>query len=195
MAVDLSPLEQAAARVGLPGLKARVVPHDRRRGWWFRWGGGELLVSERVLDRCNPQDASALLVDEVLRGRGLKRAELGFAIGLIAAVATALAPWLISGHAEPWVLLIACAMFASSAAFLAAQRTQAAEKADDETVRLIGDATPLVRGLNEMDFEEMHLAGKVLPARPDLHRRAERLVKLHRLCEASPLPGGGSRGR
>ena len=184
MSTDLSPLERAAERVGLPGLKARVVPHDRRRGWWFRWGGGELLVSECVLDRCAPADASALLIDEVLRGRGLKRAELGFAIGITAAIATALMPWFISGRSEPWVLLIAFSMFASASALLATQRAKAAEKADDETVRLLGDATPLVRGLNEMDFEELHVAGKVLPARPDLHRRAERLVKLHRLCDA-----------
>lgn len=186
MTADLTPLEQAAARVGLPGLKARVVPHDKRRGWWFRWGGGELLVSDRVLDRCAPADASALLIDEVLRGRGLKRAELGFAIGVSAAVATGVMPWIILGRGEPWVVLIAVGMFASAFALHAAQRAQAAEKADDETVRLIGDATPLVRGLNEMDFEELHLAGKVLPARPDLHRRAERLVAKHRLCDAQP---------
>jgi hypothetical protein len=139
-----------------------------------------------VLDRCNPSDASALLIDEVFRGRGLKRAELGFTIGLAAAIVTGALPWLILGRAEPWILLIAVAMFASSFALLAAQRAQAAEKADDETVRLLGDATPLVRGLNEMDFEELHLAGKVLPARPDLHRRAERLVAKHRLCDAPP---------
>jgi hypothetical protein len=66
------------------------------------------------------------------------------------------------------------------------RRAQLAEQADDHTVALLGDATPLVRGLNEMDFEEIHLAGKVLPARPDLHRRAERLVRLHGLCEAQP---------
>jgi len=37
-----------------------------------------------------------------------------------------------------------------------------------------------------MNFEELHIAGRVLPARPDLHRRAERLVRKHGLCEAVP---------
>ena len=186
MGVDLTPLELAAARVGLPGLKARVVPHDRRRGWWFRWGGGELLVSERVIDRCAPADGSALLVSEVLRRTGERRALLEFWIALASAAAMAVMPQLIVGHNEPWILVGAAAIGMGAMVNLPLSRARAAEKADDRTVALLGDATPLVRGLNEMDFEELHIAGKRLPARPDLHRRAERLVRLHRLCEAQP---------
>jgi len=196
--LDLSPLEHAAELVGLRGLKARVVPHDRRRGWWFRWEDGELLVSERVLDRCAPADASALFVDEVMRQRRLRSRRL--LLLWIAAPAAALAivlslmrsgrhldsnlqpdPWYLS----PATLLLLAAVFGCCIVW-AAGNAAAAEWADDETVKLLGDATPLVRGLNEMDFEEIHLAGKVLPARPDLHRRAERLVRKHGLCEAQP---------
>jgi len=186
VAADLSPLEQAAARVGLPGLKARVVPHDRRRGWWFRWGGGELLVSDRVIDRCAPADASALLVGEILRRSGERRARIEFSIAIASAVAMALMPQLIVGHNEPWILLGAAANGMGAVVNLPLSRAKAAERADDRTVALLGDATPLVRGLNEMDFEELHIAGKVLPARPDLHHRAERLVRKHGLCEAQP---------
>ena len=54
MTPDLTPLEQAAARAGHPGLRARLVPHDRRTGRWFEVRGEQLLVSERVPDRCPP---------------------------------------------------------------------------------------------------------------------------------------------
>ncbi|HEX5009451.1 MAG TPA: hypothetical protein VFY71_03545 [Planctomycetota bacterium] len=177
MTLDLKPLEQAAARVGLPGLKARVVPHDRRRGWWFRWRDGELLVDERVLDHCAPADASALLMGEVLQKRSRRRAALQslpvFALGLALCAA-------------PFAFLIGMSILLLGCVLLGLLRGLAVHRADDETVNLIGDATPLVRGLNEMDFEEIHLAGRILPARPDLHRRAERLVRLHGLCEAQP---------
>jgi hypothetical protein len=186
VAADLTPLEQAAARVGLPGLKARVVPHDRRRGWWFRWGRGELLVSDRVLDHCTPDDASALLINEVQLRAARLRPAVEAAIALASAVALALMPRLILGRNEPWVMVMAGALASGAWVTLSLGRARAAEKADDATVALLGDATPLVRGLNEMNFEEIHLAGRRLPARPDLHRRAERLVRLHRLCEAQP---------
>jgi hypothetical protein len=194
MSADLSPLEQAAARVGLPGLKARVVPHDRRRGWWFRWGGGELLVSEKVIERCPPQDACALLYAEVFRQRHVRPVRntvLALVLGVILAEGI-FALLMVVGildidRLERWSwYLYAAGVLVVSACLYVAQRSRAIEGADDQTVALLGDATPLVRGLNEMDFEEIHLAGKVLPARPDLHRRAERLVRKHGLCEAQP---------
>ena len=184
MVVDLSPLEQAAARVGLPGLKARIVPHDRRRGWWFRWGGGELLVSDRVIDRCTPQDASALIIDEVFR-RQRQRAIVRLML-LVLGTASIAALVFVWTEAKWSTWLVYGFVTLSTLVSLSVARASCAQLADDDTVRLLDDATPLVRGLNGMDFEEIHLAGKVLPARPDLHRRAERLVRLHRLCEAQP---------
>ena len=200
MSADLTPLEQAAARVGLPGLKARIVPHDQRLGWWFRWGDGKLLVSDRVIDRCPPDDACALLLNDILLRKRLRsrRRPLWF-IGLPAAVAlvtltpvqcaASMASAEGAAAPHPWILtaviISLCAIFLFSLAW-SAGTSLAWEWADDETVRLLGDATPLVRGLNEMNFEEIHLAGKVLPARPDLHRRAERLVRKYRLCESQP---------
>jgi len=199
MSADLTPLEQAAELVGLRGLKARVVPHDRRRGWWFRWNSTELLVSERVLDRCPPADASALFVDEVMRQRRLRsRRRILLWIASPTAVAVIVLSLMRAGrhldsgapvpelwYLSPAALLLLAGVFACCITWSAGSAA-AAEWADDETVKLLGDATPLVRGLNEMDFEELHIAGKVLSARPDLHRRAERLVRLHGLCEAQP---------
>jgi 2-polyprenyl-6-methoxyphenol hydroxylase-like FAD-dependent oxidoreductase len=207
--VDLSPLEEAAARVGLAGLKARVVEHDRRRGWWFWWGDRELLVSDRVIDHCSPADASALLIDEVLRRREARRRARPWewiAVLVVAAIIVAfvhdLVFWRISFPTDaqlasgtgdepsmwleglPWFGLVL--VLAVSLATWFVLSTRASERADDATVALLGDATPLVRGLNEMNFEEIHILGKRLPARPDLHRRAERLVRLHRLCESQP---------
>jgi len=182
VAADLSPLEQAAARVGLPGLKARVVPHDRRRGWWFRWGRGELLVSDRVIDRCPPEDACALLMGEVLRSR--RAQSLTRALVTVLVLILIPLPFGERNTASGWLfLVVALIAWAIAASYL---RSRTVLKADDATVALLGDATPLVRGLNEMNFEEIHLAGKVLPARPDLHRRAERLVAKHGLCDAQP---------
>jgi hypothetical protein len=179
---DLSPLEQAAARVGLPGLKARVVPHDRRRGWWFRWERGELLVSDRILDRCPPADACALLIDEVLRRRNAR----GLLTSSIIVATTGIVLSLLFRPFGPGWIIALVGFTLIPIARLVFRRARDAERADDATVALLGDATPLVRGLNEMNFEEIHLAGKVLPARPDLHRRAERLVRKYRLCEAQP---------
>jgi hypothetical protein len=181
VAADLSPLEQAAARVGLPGLKARVVPHDRRRGWWFRWGRGELMVSDRVIDRCAPADAGALLISTVLVSRMRRQFLLmalpltGIQLAVAASMRKFVAPWV---WMSVWLTLLLAVWLVRT--------SLDRNRADDQTVRLLGDATPLVRGLNEMNFEELHLAGKVLPARPDLHRRAERLVAKHGLCDAQP---------
>jgi hypothetical protein len=185
LAVDLTPLEQAAARAGLPGLHARIVAHERRRGRWFEVRAAELLVSERVLERCPPQDACALLVDELLLRRRLRVLDTGFA-GTAVIAAPALLVGLLAGNTP--LLAAGGALLAGVAVLWPARRARAAEVADDEAVTLLGDATPLVRGLNGMDCEELHVAGKRLPARPGLHRRAERLVRLHRLCSADAAP-------
>ncbi len=181
MVIDLEPLERAAARAGVEGVRARVVRHDRRTGRWFEVRGDELLVSERVLDRCLPQDACALLVGELLLRRRVRVLDSGFA-GTAVLALPALGLGLALGSAPlaaaGGVLLLGVAVLWPM------RRTRAAQAADDEAVALLGDATPLVRGLNEMDFEELHVAGRRLPARPDLHRRAERLVRRHRLCSA-----------
>jgi len=191
MAADLSPLERAAARVGLGGWRAREVPADRRRGGWFTFRDREILVSERVLERCPPSDACALLMSTILlrrRWRAPRRVLLGSvvidAILLVAAAA----------------LLARGARWAAAACFVAAltgllgvavgasiSRARAALLADDETVALLGDPTPLVRGLNLMNQDEIHLGGRRWSARPDLHRRAERLARLHKLC-SGPTP-------
>jgi hypothetical protein len=186
MPLDLTPLEEAAARQGLPGLRARIVPPDRRRGTWFAWGGGELRVSEHVVDRCPPGDAAALLVDSILLERrmaGVRRAACAWGAGALAAAA-ALALAGPGGLGQPLVWTVVCLGLASAALLAFTLRARAAVQADDETVALLGDATPLVRGLNAMDQDELRVAGRRLRARPDLHRRAERLVRLHALCAA-----------
>jgi len=183
---DLAPLELAAARAGLAGVRARVVPADRRRGTWFTWGSGELLVSERIVDRCRPEDACALLTGEILRARRVRRMAAPFAAG-VALAAAALAFLALRVELPAWArvaLAAACATLAVACWF--ALRLKAGLAADDEAVALLGDATPLVRALNLMNEEELHLGGRRLPARPDLHWRAERLVRVHRLCD-----GGG----
>lgn len=186
MTPDLTPLEQAAARAGHPGLRARLVPHDRRTGRWFEVRGEQLLVSERVPDRCPPQEAAALLVGELLRGRRLRMLDTGFG-GTAVIAAPAVLVGALAGHLP--LLAAGLVLLAGVGVLWPARRARAAQAADDEAVALLGDATPLVRALNAMDFEELHVAGRRLPARPDLHRRAERLVRLHRMCSAeAPKP-------
>ncbi len=199
MTLDLAPLEMAAARVGLNGLRARVVPADRRRGTWFTWRAGELLVSARIVDRVPPEDACALLIGEVLRRRRLAGMALPFGLG-VGAAAVAIAAVLLS--LEPGAVvsvLLVAATAAVAAAAWSTLRLRAGMAADDEAVALLGDATPLVRGLNLMNEEELHLGGRKLPARPDLHWRAERLARVHQLCDgggaaASRPHGGGTHG-
>lgn len=195
MAVDLSPLERAAARAGRVGLTARLVPHDRRRGDWFRVQGRELLVSEQLVERCPPEDAAALCMNEMLRRRRVDKLRALVVAGPLGLLA--LFTFRSSGEGlrfEPpffgwdWRLALFVLAYAFGLfAWWASGRAQAALAADDETVERLGDATPLVRGLNFMDQDELRIAGRRLSARPDLHKRAERLVAKHRLCAPPEL--------
>jgi hypothetical protein len=180
VSLDLTPLEAAAATAGLPGLRARVVPHDRRRAWWFRWDRSELRVSERVLDLCPPAEASALLVDAIVLRRRMQRVWVTSAVALLALAAVAI--WARSSGswiARPAFVALGCAV---AGHFVRAGRARI--QADDEAVRLFGDPVPLVRGFNLMNQEELRVGPWRSKARPDLHRRAERLARMHRLREA-----------
>lgn len=179
MALDLSPLEAAAARAGLPGLHARVVPHDRRRSSWFRWNRRELQVSERVLDLCPPAEASALLIDAIVLRRRLARVWRRTALALLACgVVGGLALW-----AGSWVRTPALIALGLAVVFHFVLAGRARLEADDEAVQLIGDPVPLVRGFNLMDQDELRVGPWRGKAYPDLHQRAERLARLHRLRE------------
>lgn len=195
MAPDLRPLERAAERVGLGGLRARVVPADPRRDTWFTWNEktGELTVSERVIERCPPDDAAALLICEVLRKRRLARFGGWLFRGSILVVALIMAvfasinrdtidPFQVAGL---WVVpvFLLCGWVS--------ERMRAAMVADDETVSLLQDAEPLVRALNRMRGDEIVLGSHRATARPDLHRRAERLAQRHRLCGVAREGDGG----
>jgi hypothetical protein len=191
VAADLSPLERAAARVGLGGWRAREVPADRRRGVWFTFRDGEILVSERVLERCPPADACALMMDTILMRRRWSAPRRVLAGSLILDAVLLFAAAALMARGAAWV---AAACFVAALTGLigvavggAIARARAAVLADDETVALLGDPTPLVRGLNLMNQDEIHLGGRRWSARPDLHRRAERLARLHKLC-SGPTP-------
>ncbi|MHC5211640.1 MAG: hypothetical protein ACYTG2_13050 [Planctomycetota bacterium] len=186
MPLDLKPLEDAAARQGLPSLRARVVPPDRRRGTWFSWSGGELRVSEHVVDRCPPEDAVALLVSTIVLERhlaGVRLATRAWGAGSLA-VAASLALLRPGGLGQPLVWVILGLGLLSAAVLAVSLRARAALRADDETAAQLGDPTPLVRALNAMNQDEVRIGGKRLSARPDLHRRAERLARIHALCAA-----------
>ena len=180
MVLDLSPLERAAALAGRSGLRARMVPHDRRRDRWFRWQAGELLVSERVIDLCPPAEASALLVDAIVLDRHMARARWRSALAVVGVgLVLAWAAW-----AGSWIRQPALVAFGVALTFHFVRAGRARLQADDEAVRLIGDPVPLVRGFNLMSQEELRVGRWHGKARPDLHRRAERLAALHRLREA-----------
>ena len=185
--LDLSALERAAASAGLPGLRARVVPPDARRGTWFRWRGAELDVSESVLERCPPDDAAALLVMTVCERRRLDVLRRRLVIAAIAAI-VAVAAVADAAGTVPAVVSVALAVVAL-VAHGAHARGAIFRAADDEAVALLGDAQPLVRGLNRMNQEELVVGSMRVPARPDLHGRAERLIRIHRLLCESPADG------
>ncbi len=180
--LDLSALEAAAAKVGLAGLRARVVPRDPRRGSWFHWEGATLDVSEAVVDRCPPDDASALLVMTVLerrRLRALRARVVGAVVGAL--VIGALLAEFVGSGAGLGVGALALVVVGVYAVY---RRAEIWRQADDEAVVLLGDAQSLVRGLNRMNQEELVIGSVRTPARPDLHGRAERLIRIHRLlCE------------
>ena len=184
---DLSPLVQAAAGAGHPGLRARIVPALARRERWFALRDGELLVSEKVLDRLPPPDACALLVNQLVRRARLRRmAPWAIALLLVAAAAGGALFVALDGGpagAVAGVFPLLAALFVT-----VSRRQQAVLDADDETVARLGDATDLVRALNTMNQDEIRVAGRRFPAHPDLHPRAERLARKFRLCEAPRAP-------
>jgi hypothetical protein len=178
MTTDLTGLEQTAARMGLDGLRARLVPADRRRGSWFRWGAGELLVSERVVERLLPAEGQALLIHAVIEQRQRRRATgrwlLIVALLTLAGVVTVVS---LPGTLLPALVTGAVLALVSWATLSG----QAGVAADDEAVRELGDPELLVRALNTIQKDELHIGRWKGNARPDLHRRAERLVALHQL--------------
>lgn len=178
MTIDLSGLEQTAARMGLNGLRARLVPTDRRRGRWFRWQAGELLVSERVVERLRPDEGQALLVHAVIDLRHRRRST-GRWLLIVALLALAVG---FSVSMSPAVLMpaIGVGAFLSFIAW-ATLVSRAGQAADDEAVRELGDPELLVRALNTMQKDELHIGRWKTNARPDLHQRAERLVSIHQL--------------
>ncbi|MFT7462526.1 MAG: hypothetical protein ACI9EF_000866 [Pseudohongiellaceae bacterium] len=178
MTTDLSGLEATAAQQGLGSLRARVVPSDRRRGCWFRWTASELLVSERVLERLRPEEGQALLVHAVIEQRHLRRSWDRWFVVL---VAVAVAVWFVIPLLPYFWMLAPSVAFLVSLVALAVLRAAANEAADDEAVLTVSDAELLVRSLNTIQKDELRLGKLQGNARPDLHRRAERLVTLHQL--------------
>jgi len=190
-ALDLTGLERAAERAGLPGLAARLVPPGRRRDRWFDWSDGELRVSERVVERLRPTDGEALLVNAILKRRRLAALRWPCA-GIVALCAgAALAVASARPGAAAWAGAVALVV---SAVALVTLRARAVLAADDDTVALLGEAETLVRAMNWMNQDELHVAGRRLDARPDVHRRAERLVELHQLRLPPELRQGAEGG-
>jgi len=179
VALDLTPLEQAAARVGLTGRKARLVPADPRSGRLFRWDGTQLFVSERLVERLGPAEGQALLVNTVLARAAVRRALLRLAV--VAAVGAGLLVLLGPGLHPVWLSLAWVGWCAALAAALPIAWSRAMLAADDATVRHLDQAEVLVRALNVMNQDRLAIAGRSWEARPDLHRRAERLASLHQL--------------
>jgi uncharacterized membrane protein YgcG len=176
--LDLTPLEDAAARAGLPGLKARLVPPDRRRGAWFTRRGDVLQVNERVVERLTPPEGQALLVGTLLQWKHLARHRRRV-VGLITAYAALL---IATGRVAPDVLLAtALVLCAPVIVLLFVGWSRAMFAADDESVELLGDPEVLVRAMNVVNQDRLDIGGKRVEARPDLHRRAERLVDKHQL--------------
>ncbi len=177
-ALDLAPLERAAGEAGFPDLTARLAPPDPRRGWWFRVRGRELLVNERVVERVAPPEGRALLVVTLLQQRRLGQVRRTLLVsGIAAAVALVgldeVAPALVAWGG----VLVGAGLFAAAAVGW----SRSALAADDEAVELLEDPELLARALNSMNQDKLEVAGRTVDARPDLHRRAERLVTKHQL--------------
>ena len=182
--LDLAPLEKAAHLAGLVGMRARVIPTEVRLDRWFLWEGTDLQVSESVVEHCPPGDAAALLVQAVIESKHRHRLSTkGQWLLICLLVGAGGAQWAAVGLGWP---ILAVGLMALLVWWLG-RRTGVAFRADDETVELMKNAEPLVRGMNRMNHQEMHLGRHQIPVRPDLHRRAERLVRLHGLaCEERP---------
>ncbi|GEM_PF-2568900 len=178
MTTDLSGLERAAAQLGHLGLSARLVPPDRRRGRWFRFAGRELLVSERVVERLRPEEGEALLVHAVIEKRHRRR---GWERWLSVLGLTALAVWGVHSLWPSATTLALMLGLVLALVALALLRGQGSIDADDEAVVTLGDAELLVRAINTIQKDELQVGAWRGNARPDLHRRAERLVTLHQL--------------
>jgi hypothetical protein len=203
VAVDLGILEQAAARVGAPGLHARLVPARRRFDPWFEVRNGELLVSERVVERLRPDEGAVLAIDVLLQRRGGRQVRRK---ALMAAVPGGLAYGLAAILAPGWPsIVLALLVIGGLGVGLPVGFARAALAADDATVALTGDPETLVRAMNRINQDELHVGRWHLPARSDVHRRAERLVDLHRLrlppevrdeegAASCPIPGDPAAG-
>lgn len=178
MAPDLSGLERAALEAGLGALRARVVPADRRRGGWFRWTATELFVSERVLERLRPAEGAALLIHAVAEACRLAAWRRRVAPALGAGVALLTAGGAHLGASPAWLVP---ALFFLAVVLGLAGRSRALQQADDDAVLRLGDPELLVRALNTIHQDELRVGSLSLPARPDIHQRAERLVALHEL--------------
>lgn len=179
--LDLAPLEKAAERAGLGRLDAEIVPPDRRRDRWFEWSRTSLRVSERVLERLAPRDACVLLLNTVLLERRRRKLASILVLLWFVAVPLFMAATLLSEDVlNPFSVAAALGLVAL---LLAGPICWAASAhaADDDTVSWLGDADTLCHALNSMNQDKLQLAGRTLPARPDLHRRAERLVEKHQL--------------
>ena len=173
MELDLSPLEETASRLGLE-LTARVVPPNPRRDRWFQRVAGDLRVSERVVERLTPPEGAALLANDVFIERRLKRVRVSVACLALMFLLTA-----ATLGAAGWPLLVSLGLAQVITYFVGWSR--ALLQADDETVAWLEEAEVFVRALNTMNQDRLDIAGKRVPARPDLHKRAERLVDKHQL--------------
>jgi hypothetical protein len=176
--LDLGALEQAAERAGLPGLEARMVPPDPRRSRWFTRKGSTLLVNERVLERLSPPEGQALLTNTVLSWKHMehhrrKVVTISSAMIFMVFAAARGSSGLLPVAAVVFALLLLALIFVGWSRALFA--------ADDESVELLGEAEVLVRAFNVMSQDRLDIGKKRVEARPDLHRRAERLVTKHQL--------------
>lgn len=192
MAVDLTGLERAAAGAGLPGRTARTERFDRRRAGWFRWTDQELVVNELVVERLSPEDGAALLVHAIVEWRHLmrwRRRMLFVALTLAATVAAIFVFSFIS-YSLGWPVVVGIVLLLGFAVILPVSRAATMQAADDEAVEQLGDPDRLVHALNAVHKDELHLGGRSINARPDIHARAERLVKKHQLRLPSELRAG-----
>lgn len=191
MTVDLSGLERMASRLGLGELRARLVPPERRAETWFRWDEGELQVSERVVERLRPDEGAILLAHMVIERRHRRRARVTALILTASLVLLAVA--LASRWPGSLVQLVVGALVLAGLCAVGL-RGRASVAADDAAVEFLGDPDQLVRTLNVMHQDEIHVGGLKTRARPDIHSRAERLVRRHQLRLPPELRQGGCDG-
>jgi hypothetical protein len=188
VAIDLSGLERAAAGAGLPGLTARTERFDRRRAGWFRWTEDELVVNELVVERLSPEDGAALLVHAIVEARHLARWRRRMLVLALTLTTTFVFFVLFYSALSP--MRVAFVLLLWFALIVPARRSASLQAADDEAVEQLGDPDRLVHALNAVHKDELHLGGRTINARPDIHTRAERLVKIHQLRLPSELRAG-----